>query len=79
MVLSENHLTHSGIISRPPTKLLEKKGSSVVLQSFCSQFLLLVIGHHYDSCNHGSVNQQAKAEYNVLSLSPDENSYPKKG
>lgn len=62
MLLSENHLTRFGIMSGPPTKLLEKKGSGVVLQSFSLQFLLLVIGHHYGFYNDSRVNQQAKAE-----------------
>lgn len=62
MLLPENHLMHFGITSRPPTMLLEKKGSDAVLQSFFIQFLLLVIGHHYGLYNDGSVNQQAKTE-----------------
>lgn len=49
-------------MSGPPTKLLEKKGSGIVLQSFSLQFLLLVIGHHYGFYNDGSLNQQAKSE-----------------
>lgn len=62
MLLSENHLTRFWITSGPPTKLLVKKGSGIVLQSFSLQFLFLVIGRHNGFYNDGRVNQQAKAE-----------------